>query len=139
MAGINGSLYPFGYGLSYTSFEYSDLTLSSKAIIDKENLTVSCKVKNTGKYAGDEIVQLYVRDLVSSVTTYEKIWSDSKGYIFCPEKKKEVAFVIQPRDLQLYNIDEEWVVEPGDFRVMVGDLPRIYVYKMFLLWWKMPI
>lgn len=120
MAGINGSLYPFGYGLSYTSFEYSDLTLSSKAIIDKENLTVSCKVKNTGKYAGDEIVQLYVRDLVSSVTTYEKNLVGFERIHLLPGEEKEVAFVIQPRDLQLYNIDEEWVVEPGDFRVMVG-------------------
>jgi len=120
MAGINGSLYPFGYGLSYTNFEYSDLTLSSKAIIDKENLMVSCKVKNTGKYAGDEIVQLYVRDLVSSVTTYEKNLVGFERIHLLPGEEKEVTFVIQPRDLQLYNIDEEWVVEPGDFRVMVG-------------------
>lgn len=120
MAGINGALYPFGYGLSYTSFEYSDLVLSSNAITDKENLTVSCKVKNTGEYAGDEIVQLYVRDLVSSVTTYEKNLVGFERIHLLPGEEKEVIFVIQPRDLQLYNIDEEWVVEPGDFRVMVG-------------------
>lgn len=72
-ARINGPLYPFGYGLSYTTFEYSDMRLSSSVITDHQPVTVTCKVKNTGSRAGDEVVQLYMRDVVSSVTTYEKV------------------------------------------------------------------
>ena len=70
---VDGVLYPFGYGLSYTTFGYSDLKISKPVIGPQENITLSCTVKNTGKKAGDEVVQLYIRDDFSSVTTYDKV------------------------------------------------------------------
>lgn len=117
---INGVLYPFGYGLSYTSFQYSDLKLSTSEIDTDEGITVVCKVKNTGKYAGDEIVQLYIRDVVSSVTTYEKNLRGFERVHLKPNEEKELTFVLKPEDLMLYNEKEEWVVEPGEFKVMIG-------------------
>lgn len=117
---INGPLYPFGYGLSYTSFEYSDIALSAPAITDKQELTVSCRVKNTGQRAGDEVVQLYIRDDVSSVTTYEKSLRGFERIHLLPGESKTVTFTILPRDLQLLNEDNHWVVEPGTFSIMIG-------------------
>ena len=81
MSRVNGPLYPFGYGLSYTTFEYSDLQVSPKVITPNQKVTVTCKVTNTDKRAGDEVVQLYLRDVVSSLTTYEKIWWVSNVFI----------------------------------------------------------
>lgn len=117
---INGPLYPFGYGLSYTTFEYSDIALSAPAITDKQELTVSCRVKNTGQRAGDEVVQLYIRDDVSSVTTYEKSLRGFERIHLLPGESKTVTFTILPRDLQLLNEDNHWVVEPGTFSIMIG-------------------
>lgn len=120
MSRANGPLYPFGYGLSYTSFEYSDLSLEPRIITPKQELTVRCKVKNTGKMAGDEVIQLYIRDILSSVTTYEKNLRGFERIQLQPGEMKEVIFKIYPRDLELFDIHEEWVVEPGDFRIMIG-------------------
>ena len=117
---VNGPLYPFGYGLSYTTFEYSDIKLSSSVITDQQPLTVTCKVKNTGKRAGDEVVQLYTRDLVSSVTTYEKNLRGFERVHLEPGEEKEVTFVLVPRDFQLLNKDNHWVIEPGMFNIMIG-------------------
>ena len=117
---INGALYSFGHGLSYTTFEYSDIRLSARAITDKQELTVSCKVKNTGKRAGDEVVQLYIRDDVSSVTTYEKSLRGFERIHLLPGESREVNFTIYPRDLQLLDRDNRWVVEPGTFSIMIG-------------------
>src|SRR5690606_21319290 len=117
---INGVLYPFGYGLSYTSFHYSDLKLSATEISDKENITVTLKVKNTGKYAGDEVVQLYTRDILSSVTTYEKNLRGFERIHLQPNEEKELAFMLKPEDLMLLNDNKEWIVEPGEFKVMIG-------------------
>ena len=83
-------------------------------------VTVRCKVTNTGKRAGDEVVQLYVRDILSSVTTYEKNLVGFDRIHLNPGETKELTFTIEPRDLQLLNSDNHWVVEPGDFKVMVG-------------------
>lgn len=117
---INGPLYPFGYGLSYTTFEYSDIRLSAPAITDKQALTVSCCVQNTGQRAGDEVVQLYVRDVLSSVTTYEKSLRGFERVHLLPGESKDVVFTIYPRDLQLLDKDNHWVVEPGTFSIMIG-------------------
>ena len=100
-ARINGPLYPFGYGLSYTTFEYSDMQLSSSVITDHQPVTVTCKVKNTGSRAGDEVVQLYMRDVVSSVTTYEKSLRGFERVHLEPGETKEVKFELLPRDFQL--------------------------------------
>lgn len=102
---INGPLYPFGYGLSYTTFEYSNLQLSSPVITDKEPVTVTCKIKNTGTRSGDEVVQLYTRDVVSSVTTYEKNLRGFERVHLEPGETKEVSFQLLPRDFQLLNKD----------------------------------
>lgn len=124
---VNGPLYPFGYGLSYTTYGYSDLKLSSQAITANQPITATFKVKNTGKVDGTEIVQLYVRDIVTSIITYEK---DLKGFERVPLKagqEREVSITIQPSELALLNRHNEWVVEEGDFKIMVGpssvDLP----------------
>lgn len=119
-ARINGPLYPFGYGLSYTTFEYSDMRLSSSVITDQQPVTVTCKVKNTGSRAGDEVVQLYMRDVISSVTTYEKNLRGFERVHLEPGETKEVKFELLPRDFQLLNRDKHWVVESGMFQLMVG-------------------
>ncbi len=120
MSRVNGPLYPFGYGLSYTTFEYSDITVHPAVITPNQEVTVKCKITNTGKRAGDEVAQLYVRDLLSSVTTYEKKLCGFKRVGLEPGETKEVTFILHPRELQLYNKENQWVVEPGDFKIMVG-------------------
>lgn len=120
MSRVNGALYPFGYGLSYTTFEYSDLSVSPKVITPKQEVTVRCKITNTGKREGDEVVQLYTRDVISSVTTYEKNLRGFERVHLKSGETKEVTFTIYPRDLELLNIYDKWVVEPGEFRIMVG-------------------
>lgn len=117
---INGPLYPFGYGLSYTTFDYSGLKLSAVDITDKDSVRVSFKVKNTGDRAGDEVVQLYTRDVLSTVTTYEKNLRGFERVSLEPGEEKEIQFTILARDLTLLDINEEWIVEPGEFRVMIG-------------------
>lgn len=120
MSRVNGALYPFGYGLSYTTFKYSDISLSAKSITDKQDVTVTCKITNTGDCAGDEVVQLYTRDVISSVTTYEKNLRGFERVHLKPGEAKEVSFALHPRDFELYDIHNEWVVEPGDFDIMIG-------------------
>lgn len=120
MSRVNGALYPFGYGLSYTTFEYSDMRMSSDVITPKQNLTVTCKITNMGSRAGDEVVQLYTRDVVSSVTTYEKNLRGFERIHLKPGETKEVQFDLYPRDFELLNQDNHWVIEPGDFNIMIG-------------------
>ena len=120
MSRANGALYPFGYGLSYTTFEYSDLKISPAIITPNQQTFVTCKVTNTGKRAGDEVVQLYVRDVLSSVTTYEKNLAGFERVHLQPGETKEVTFPIDRKALELLNADMHWVVEPGDFTLMVG-------------------
>lgn len=120
MSRVNGALYPFGYGLSYTTFEYGQLKLSQKEITPNQEVRVSCLVTNTGKRAGDEVVQLYVRDVLSSVTTYEKQLAGFERIHLEPGETKEVAFTVDRKALELLNADGHRVVEPGEFRLMVG-------------------
>ena len=120
MSRVNGALYPFGYGLSYTTFEYSDIQISPKVITPNETATVTLKVTNTGDMAGDEVVQLYTRDVLSSVTTYEKNLAGFERVHLQPGETKEVKFTIDKKHLELLDADMKWVVEPGEFVVMVG-------------------
>ena len=120
MSRINGALYPFGYGLSYTTFEYSDIQISPKVITPNETATVTLKVTNTGEVAGDEVVQLYTRDVLSSVTTYEKNLAGFERVHLQPGETKEVKFTIDRKHLELLDADMKWVVEPGEFVVMAG-------------------
>ena len=113
-------LYPFGYGLSYTTFGYSDLKISKPVIGPLENITVSCTVKNTGKRAGDEVVQLYIRDDFSSVTTYDKVLRGFERIHLQPGEEQTVNFTLTPQDLGLWDKNNQFTVEPGSFSVMVG-------------------
>ncbi len=118
---VTGPLYPFGYGLSYTSFEYSNLTLSSDKIYSQASIEVSLDVTNVGKVDGDEVVQLYLSDEVSSVTTYEsQLRGFDRVHLKAGETKK-VTFTIGPDHLQLLDKDMNWTVEPGSFKVLVGS------------------
>lgn len=120
MTRANGALYPFGYGLSYTTFEYSDLEISPKVITPNERVQVSLKVTNTGKRAGDEVVQLYTRDVISSVTTYEKNLAGFERIHLRPGETQTVTFTLDRKHFELLNADMKWVVEPGEFSIMAG-------------------
>lgn len=117
---VYGSLYPFGYGLSYTTFEYSDLQITPKEQQASKNITVSVKVKNTGTRKGDEIVQLYVKDEYSSVTTYTKVLRGFERVTLNVGEEKELTFILTPQDLGLWDINNEFTVEPGTFEIQVG-------------------
>jgi beta-glucosidase len=118
---VLGALYPFGHGLSYTSFAYSDLNISPESQRPQGTIEVSVKVSNTGDVQGDEVVQLYLKDLVSSVTTYESQLRGFERISLQPGESKEVKFTLQPDDLALLDRDMNWVVEPGTFEVLIGS------------------
>jgi beta-glucosidase len=113
-------LFPFGYGLSYTTFEYSNLNVSPAQIRPKDQTKVTVTIRNTGNRAGDEIVQLYIRDLVSSVTRPIMELKDFKRVSLAPGESKLVEFTITPDKLSFLNLNMKTVVEPGWFDVMVG-------------------
>jgi beta-glucosidase len=118
---VNGALYYFGHGLSYTTFSYDALKISPLQAPAGSNITVSFTVKNTGAREGDEVVQLYTRDVVSSVTTYEKNLRGFERVHLKPGETRTLTFTLQPKDLALWNRDMKFVVEPGKFRVMIGS------------------
>lgn len=120
-ARVSGELYPFGYGLSYTSFEFSDLHISSTEIADGDTLTVTCKVKNTGDRAGDEVAQLYLNDEVSSISRYEKELCGFERVSLQPGEEKTVTFRVNRRAYGMYNAYNQFVVEPGKFYLFVGN------------------
>lgn len=116
----NDPLYPFGYGLSYTQFEYSPVMLSKTNLKGEEKLTATVTLHNTGKYAGEEVVQLYITDPVASVTRSVK---DLKGFqkvMLQPGESKEISFVITTDQLSFYNSDLKKVWEPGKFIIRIG-------------------
>jgi beta-glucosidase len=117
---VGGALYYFGHGLSYTTFEYGNLKINPAKQNLRGNITVSFDVKNTGSREGDEIVQLYTRDLVSSVTTYEKNLRGFERVHLKPDETKTITFTLTPDDLALWDRNMRFVVEPGTFRVMIG-------------------
>lgn len=118
---VYGALYPFGYGLSYTTFNYSELEITPKEQIPSGNIIVSAVIKNTGNRKGDEVVQLYLHDEYSSVTTYTKVLRGFERITLEPGESKKVTFTLTPQNLGLWNIDNKFVVEPGGFEVQVGS------------------
>ncbi len=116
----NDPLFPFGYGLSYTTFEYSDVNLSKKIITTEETITATVSITNTGKIKGKETAQLYIHDLYASVTQPIKKLIGFKQIILNPGETEKVSFNIKPSDLEMYNQAMEKVVEPGKFEVYIG-------------------
>lgn len=117
---VYGALYPFGHGLSYTTFTYSDLHISPSYQGVQGDIHVSCKIKNTGKIKGDEVVQLYLRDEISSVTTYTKVLRGFERISLEAGEEQTVHFRLRPQDLRLWDKNMNFRVEPGSFKVMLG-------------------
>ena len=118
---VYGALYPFGHGLSYTTFSYGDLKISPLRQGVQGDINISCKIKNTGKIKGDEVVQLYLRDEVSSVTTYTKVLRGFERISLEAGEEQIVHFRLRPQDLGLWDKNMNFRVEPGKFKVMIGS------------------
>jgi beta-glucosidase len=114
-------LYPFGYGLSYTTFEYAQLSISHDDLMIGESTAINFALTNTGEYAGEEIVQLYIRDPVCSVTRPVKELRGFEKVQLSPGEIKEVSFQLSTDDLRFYDQHMEYVVEPGKFEIMIGS------------------
>ena len=119
--GIKGVLYPFGYGLSYTQFKYSNLSITPKTEEKSGKVEISFDIENTGEVKGDEVVQLYINEETTSVTTYEENLRGFNRVTLMPGEKKNIKMVLNSYDLTLINKDNQRVVEPGKFKVMVGS------------------
>lgn len=117
----NSPKYPFGYGLSYTTFQYSDLKVTKNKITDSEKVEISFNLTNTGKYAGDEVVQLYLRDRVGSVVRPIIELKDFKKIHLNAGETMNIQFVIDKEKLSFYNEKLEWTTEPGEFDLMIGS------------------
>jgi len=131
---INGEyspLYPFGFGLSYTQYKYSNLKLNAKKVKDGQPVKVTVDVSNTGERDGDEIVQLYIRDMVSSITRPIQELKDFRRIHLAKGETKTVEFIITADKLQFYNINMKRVVEPGEFEVQVGKSSTDYISDKF--------
>lgn len=129
----NEPLYPFGYGLSYTTFDYSNLKLSKTSFKAGETLTATITVKNTGTVTGQEIVQMYIRDLVGSSTRPVKELKGFEKISLKAGESKAVSFKISAEDLKFYNSDLKFVAEPGDFKVFIGANSRDNTEAQFKL------
>ncbi|GFP74684.1 glycoside hydrolase family 3 C-terminal domain-containing protein [Clostridium fungisolvens] len=123
-------LFPFGYGLSYSSFEYSDIKLDKKSITDEQTVTVTVKVKNTGDIEAKEIVQLYVKDVESSISRPEKELKGFEKVSLKPGEEKTVVFTLDKRAFAYYNVNlKDWHVETGSFEILVGKSSRHIVLR----------
>ncbi|MFM8653978.1 MAG: glycoside hydrolase family 3 C-terminal domain-containing protein, partial [Verrucomicrobiota bacterium] len=118
---VTGALYPFGHGLSYTEFSYANLKVNPATIRPGEEVEVSVEVKNSGKTAGDEVVQLYLKDLLASVIPYEKVLRGFERISLKPGEKKTVRFKLGRADMELIDSRGQRTVEPGDFVVEAGS------------------
>jgi beta-glucosidase len=116
----NEPLYPFGYGLSYTSFEYSEIQLSKQQLKGNGTLDASVTVTNTGKYAGEEVVQLYIQDPVASISRPVKELKNFRKIMLQPGQRQVVSFSITKEDLKFYNSKLNYVWEPGEFKIYIG-------------------
>lgn len=131
---VYGSLYPFGFGLSYTTFSYANLSLNSDNFSAESDIQISLEVTNSGKVKGDEVVQLYFKDEVSSVTTYESQLRGFERVSLMPGETKQVKFTLKPDDLKLLDKDMNWVVEKGSFEVLIGSSSEdIRLKKKFIV------
>ena len=119
-ARLKGKLYPFGYGLSYTTFAYSNLKITPEKQNSQGTISVSFDVKNTGSREGDEVVQMYTHEEVTTVTTYEKNLRGFERVHLKAGETKTISFALTPDDLSIWNRDMHLVVEPGIFKVMIG-------------------
>ncbi|POZ93108.1 glycoside hydrolase family 3 C-terminal domain-containing protein [Petrotoga halophila] len=123
-------LFPFGYGLSYTNFEYTDLTIDKREINDNETLNVKVKVKNTGNIRGKEIIQLYVKDIESKVNRPEKELKGFEKIQLEPGEEKTVIFTLDKRAFAYYNTEiKDWYVESGEFELLVGKSSKDIILK----------
>ena len=129
----NEPLFPFGYGLSYTNFEYSNMKISASKINSNETLKVSVDVSNTGNYDGKEVVQLYIRDVVGSVTRPIKELKGFQKVAIKKGEKQTITFEITQEDLKFYNSDLQFVAEPGEFEVFIGGNSDTQLKEKFLL------
>ncbi len=120
----NDPLYPFGYGLSYTTFSYSDIKLSAGSLKGNQTLTASVTVTNTGNKDGKEVIQLYIRDVVGSTTRPVKELKGFQKTEFKAGETKTITFTITPEDLKFYNYDLRYDWEPGEFVIMIGGNSR---------------
>ncbi|WP_324675878.1 glycoside hydrolase family 3 N-terminal domain-containing protein [Hymenobacter sp. GOD-10R] len=118
---LNTPRYAFGYGLSYTTFQYADLRISRPTLTAAETIQVQCTLTNTGKVAGEEVVQLYLRDPVASIARPLKELKDFQKVLLKPGENKTITFRINKEKLAFYNQQLEWVAEPGDFNLMIGS------------------
>ena len=118
---VNGALYPFGYGLSYTTFDFSNLQVSPEKEYQQGDIKVKVDVTNTGQRKGDEVVQLYLKQEISDVTTYEYDLRGFERITLNPGEKKTVEFTLHPDDLAILDKNMNWTVEPGKFQVMIGN------------------
>jgi beta-glucosidase len=116
----NTPLYPFGYGLSYTNFEYSDIILNKSKISPTEKLDVTVYVRNGGEYDGEEVTQLYIQDMVASITRPLKELRAFRKSFLKVASAKQVVFTLSVEDLKFFNKDMKWTYEPGEFKVFVG-------------------
>ncbi|HLF47616.1 MAG TPA: beta-glucosidase BglX, partial [Chitinophagaceae bacterium] len=116
----NAPLYPFGYGLSYTDFSYSDISLNKSSLKTGETITASVTVANNGSYEGEEVVQLYIRDMVASITRPLKELKGFQKIKLKAGESKTVSFTIKVNDLKFYNSNLKWLAEPGDFKIFIG-------------------
>ncbi len=117
----NEPLYPFGYGLSYTSFEYADLKIKKLKVSMNDTVTFSMNITNTGKVKGEEVIQIYTRDLLASVTRPVKELKRFKKVLLKPSETKTLTFSLTANDLKLLNEQLQWVTEPGEFQLMIGS------------------
>jgi beta-glucosidase len=121
--------YPFGHGLSYTTFEYSPIKLNTDTLAGNDSLRVSVKVTNTGKVAGQEVVELYTRDMVASITPCVKRLRRFDKINLMPGESKTVDFVITKDDLAFVNQELKTVTEPGVFEIIIADQKIRIFYK----------
>ena len=129
----NAPLYPFGYGLSYTTFEYSPISISATEVAQGASLTAEVTVTNTGKVAGKEVVQMYLQDVVGSTTRPLRELKGFEKIALEPGESKTVTFEITPELMSHYNSDLEFVAEPGEFRVSIGADSRTKNTASFIL------